>query len=350
VIGVPAVPGPAADTGPEGRGWLAGTMAATVQVFERPSTWAVALAGFLARGGIVVLLVPIVPLPSPVGLANLVGPTAATPSGPSPEATGMLVAVTVVLLAWLVVGSAVGALSDAFLTESFGQGGGRGGEQRGDQGGGQYGHQGGGRVPLTPGLIGRLVGVRLAALVPLALAIAVAARPIVEATYRQLISPYDLALPLVSRVAREVAPAIGLVVGAWLLAEIVAGLAVRMIVLRNDSGVAALGHAVGHLVRRPATSLATSVIGLAGLGLAIGPPMIAASAVWSLLQASVAEGRGAGPTVILGLLLVAIWTGGVILCGVASAWRGLLWTAEVARLEPKRRAPTRTFGRGRVDP
>ncbi len=34
-----------------------------------------ALVGFLVRGGIVLFLVPIVVLPSPVGLANLFGPT-----------------------------------------------------------------------------------------------------------------------------------------------------------------------------------------------------------------------------------------------------------------------------------
>jgi hypothetical protein len=232
----------------------------------------------------------------------------------------MLVAGTAILLVWLVLGGAVGALSDVLLTEPFAAGG---------------------RVPLSAALLGRLVSVRLAALVPLGLAVAIAARPIVEATYRQLISPYDLAVPLVTRVARDVAPVIGLLVVAWLLAEVVAGLAVRRIVLRGDSGVAALAHALGHLIRRPVTSLATGVLGLAALALAIGPPMVAASGLWSVLEASVTRGGGqdtdAGRIVLVGLCLVAVWTGALLLCGVASAWRGLLWTAEVARSEAKRR-------------
>jgi len=307
-------------------GWLAGVRAATVLAFEHPATWALGLAGFLARGGIVLLLIPIVPLPSPVGLANIVGPTAATPSGPSPEAAGMLAVGGAVLLAWLVLGNAVGALSDVLLIRAL--------------------VVGGGRAPLRPGLLGpallgRLVAVRLAAFVPLALALALSAGPIVVATYRQLISPYDLAVPLISRVVSEVSPLIALIVGAWLLGEIVAGLAVRYVVLRNDSGVAAIGHALGHLVRRPRTSLATTVLGLAGLILAIGPPMVAASVVWSLLEASfvpsLGQGGDAARIVFLGLCLVAIWTGGLFLCGVASAWRGLLWTAEVARPDAKRR-------------
>jgi hypothetical protein len=320
-MGVPAALRSAARPGSRGRGWLASVTAASVHVFERPSSWPVGLAGFLARGGIVLFLVPILPLPSPVGLANIVGPTAATPSGPSPEAAGILAAVTAVLLAWLLVATAVGALTDAYLAETF--------EAPGED------------VRLNLGLLGRFVGVRLAVLVPVGLAIAIAVGPLVEATYRQLISPYDLAVPLVSRVLREVAPSIALVVAVWLLAEIVGGLAVRSIVLRNDSMGAALGHAIGHLVRRPASSLATTALGLAGLALAVGPPMAAASVVWSLLQAllvqSFAPGSDAGLILFVGVSLVGIWTGGLVLGGVASAWRGLLWTAELARSEPNRR-------------
>ena len=42
---------------------------------ERPALWIVALCGFLARGGIVLLVLPMIPLPSTVGMATFVGPT-----------------------------------------------------------------------------------------------------------------------------------------------------------------------------------------------------------------------------------------------------------------------------------
>jgi hypothetical protein len=318
-----------------GPGWFAAARAATVLVFDQPGTWPIALAGFLARGGIVLVLIPIVPLPSPVGLANMVGPTAATPSGPSPEAAGVLAVGIVVVLAWVVAGSAVGGLADAVLADAFLAGAVRESAVGEPALGDGAPVQGSRRPRLTLGLLGRLLGVRLAALLPVGLALAIATRPIIESTYRQLISPYDLEQPLVARVVREVAPAIGLVVAAWLLAEIVAGLAIRFIVLRNDSSGAAMGHAIGHLVRRPASSLATAAVGLAGLALAIGPPLVATSAVWSLLQAqlahSLAQGGDAGPILLTGLFLVAIWIGGLVLGALAAAWRGLLWTAEVAR-------------------
>jgi hypothetical protein len=258
------------------------------------------------------------------------------------------------LLIWLVVGSAVGALADTILADEF-----LAGAARDDEvGEGVVGEgapaQTSRRPRLSLGLLGRLLGVRLAALLPVAVALAIALRPIVESTYRQLISPYDLEQPLVARVVREVAPAIGLVVAAWLVAEIVAGLAVRFVVLRNDSAGAAVGHAIGHVVRRPASSLATVAVGLAGLALGIGPPLVASSAVWSLLQAQLArnlvQSGDVGPILLTGLSLAAIWTGGLVLGGIASAWRGLLWTAEVARSAPIGGLSTRTFGRGPVDP
>ena len=63
--------------------------------------------------------------------------------------------------------------------------------------------------------------------------------------------------------------------------------------------------------------------------------------VWSLLEASFVPSLGQGGDAVriafFGLCLVAIWTGGLFLCGVASAWRGLLWTAEVVRPDAKRR-------------
>jgi hypothetical protein len=330
-------------------GWFAAARAATVLVLEQPATWPIALAGFLARGGIALFLIPIVPLPSPVGLANLVGPTAATPSGPSPETASVLALGIALLLVWLVVGSVVGVLADAVLADAF---------LAGAVGEGAVGEGASLRIDRRPrvslGLVGRLLGVRLAALLPVGLALAIALRPIVQSTYQQLISPYDLEQPLVARVVREVAPAIGLVVAAWLLAEIVAGLAVRFVVLRNESAGAAVGHAIRHIVRHSASSLATAAVGLAGLVLAIGPPLVASYAVWSLLQAqlarNLAQGGDVGPILLTGLSLAAIWIGGLVLGGVASAWRGLLWTAEMARSEPIGGLSTRTFGRGPVDP
>ena len=54
---------------------LAGALLATLAT---PATWPLALAAFLVRGGLLVVVLPIVVLPSPVGLGNLLAPTLMT--------------------------------------------------------------------------------------------------------------------------------------------------------------------------------------------------------------------------------------------------------------------------------
>src|SRR5690242_4505601 len=96
-------------------GWVDGVVWATSRTLAEPSAWIVALAGFLARGGIVVLLVPILPLPSPVGIANIVGPAVVTPAGPSSQGIAILVAAGVVVVGWIVFGVLIGAATDGYL-------------------------------------------------------------------------------------------------------------------------------------------------------------------------------------------------------------------------------------------
>ena len=50
-------------------------LAALLVTLSRPATWPLALAAFLVRGGILVILLPIVVLPTTVGLGTAFGPT-----------------------------------------------------------------------------------------------------------------------------------------------------------------------------------------------------------------------------------------------------------------------------------
>ncbi len=52
----------------------AGLVAPLLITLARPSIWPLAFVAFLLRGGIVVVLAPIVVLPSAVGLANVLAP------------------------------------------------------------------------------------------------------------------------------------------------------------------------------------------------------------------------------------------------------------------------------------
>jgi hypothetical protein len=325
-------PGPetsAAVSAAAGPGWRSTVAAASAAVLERPSLWPIGLAGFLARGGIVLFLVPIVSFPSPVGLANILGPTAVTASGPTPGTVLGLAITGVILLTVLLIGTAIGAATDALLADTL---------VPGDP---LHGRLSGG--PPTPGLrlglIGRLVGVRLGGLIPVSLALVAAARPIGEAVYGELILPSDLATPIAWRVLSDALAPIILVVVGWQLGEIVGGIAVRRVVMHGDAVVPALGHAVGHVIRRPVTTALTTMLGIVGLAIAIGPALVATGVAVSGMQARLIEGHEWFATAVSVVAFVGVWFGGLVLGAVASSWRGLLWSVEVLRIA-RRGAPS----------
>jgi len=311
---VTAVPDGIAAGSVGGRTWASGVVAATRLTVRAPRLWPIALAGFLARGGIVVLLLAIVPFPSAVGLANLVGPTTVTAAGLTAGTIALLIALVAVVAVLLVAGTGVGAATDAVLATAAGD---RSGSMPEDDG--------------APGpILLRLTAIRLVTYAMLAVAFAIAARPVYDALYTELTAPTDVATPLVARVARESAGPLLLVALVWLVIEVVGGLAVRSAV-RDGVGVGgALRRAVGRIVRRPLSTLATTVLDLLGL-IVLVVPLVASATAWSEVRALVEE--RADPTAIAGTMIVlaATWIGALIVAAVASTWRGLLWTAEAAR-------------------
>jgi hypothetical protein len=86
----------------------------------RPRLWPLGLASFLLRGGFVLYLVPIVVVPSTVGVATWVGPTAITPGGPSERFTGIVVAFVLFAVAWFVGGGLIAAAAEASLIRQVG--------------------------------------------------------------------------------------------------------------------------------------------------------------------------------------------------------------------------------------
>ena len=120
----PATPGPRArerGTNPGGvdqpravsRG--GGSMAALLVTLATPATWPLALATFLVRGGVVLVLLPIVVLPTTVGLGNTFGPTLTSVAFGSVPLQVIVVAgaVGLVALAWVVVGGWLAAALEA---------------------------------------------------------------------------------------------------------------------------------------------------------------------------------------------------------------------------------------------
>src|SRR5687767_650785 len=105
-------PAPRAPSPP--RPWSGGLVSALLLTLERPTDWAIALAGFLARGGLIAFLLPIVVVPTPAGIQATLAPLLVPVvfGEVSPGLLALLGTLVVATLAWLLVGGFVGAWSE----------------------------------------------------------------------------------------------------------------------------------------------------------------------------------------------------------------------------------------------
>ena len=239
--------------------------AALLVSIGRPAWWLMALATFLLRGGIVVVLLPIVTVPSPLAISNafapILLPLALGRIEPAIVA-GPVVAVAALLI-WLVGGGRIAAGIDvAFVRDAAaaaleeGVAGRVGGEVGSDPDGAL--------VPpsrrSTSGLAWRVLAVRLIAWLPLALAVGFGLAAIVGVTYVELTRPVNVSTPLVVRVARAVVSQLALIVIAWVVGEVVGGVATRRVVLGRGRYGRSMASAVRY-DREPAAVVARPVAG-----------------------------------------------------------------------------------------
>ena len=291
----------------------------------RPRSWAFALVAFLARGGLAVLVVPMLILPTFIGLSNTVGPTSVTAAGPTPRLVALLAVWAAIGLAAIVGGTLVAAAAEVALhREMVAPGPDRA------------------WTDVTSGLIAsptptprtatrRVAMLRLALLVPVGAALAAALPGWIQVAYNELLLPSDLAIPLPVRVVGGAPISTAVVIATWLVAEAVGGLAARHVALADSSVRHAVGAAARNVARAPLTVVLTTAISLAATVLVLWPAVYALSAVWE--QARVALVNGTDGLQVIGttLLLVAAWAGCLAVAGLAAAWRSAVWTAELAR-------------------
>jgi hypothetical protein len=298
--------------------------AAALTALARPALWVVALAGFLARGGIVAFLLPIVVLPSPSGVANVIAPslTSFAFGLVSSSFVEIVAALIALILAWIVLGGLVGAWADIELVQAA----------CADE---ELGIGSGYLVPPGRGTLLRALGVRLLAHLPLAVALGWGAVRIVQAAYAELVTPFEVVTPLFIRVLGDVPDAIAVIVTLWLLGEAAGGLAVRHAILGRRSAAASVRDGWLDLVRRPRSSLGTLLATHVAVGLAVVSSALAAGIVWSWVRLALLGGDGPAEVGAAIGILVAVWLGGLLLTSVAVAWRSLAWTAEWLRVMPR---------------
>lgn len=280
----------------------------------RPRWWLLSLAAFLVRGGVLVLLLPIVSLPTTAGLVNAAAPTLVgfLFGGVSSSFLELLGIVGAAALVWLVGGGLLGAAIDVALIADV-----AGDEEL--------------EAPLTvrPGATIRAFAARFLTHLPTVGVLLWAAVRLVPAIYSELIAPGNPAVPVVLRVVARVPDVVIAVVVAWAACEAVGGLAVRRVVA-GDRLAAALGRAWRDVVRRP-TTLATTIVTDAVVAAVILAASGVSAVAWNGLRIVIVDG-GAASEVWLALAIFSVsWLAGAWLLAIAAAWRQVAWTFEALR-------------------
>lgn len=274
-----------------------------------PPTWPLALATFLIRGGIILVLVPIVVVPTPVGIGTSLGPVlTALALGQVPVAAVVGAAgIGLVVILWLFGG---GWLAAALEGEGA----------RMVAADDDVAHE-----PPRP-RAGAILAARLVAGIPLLLAIVWGSFRLVLTTYRELTSPRDVETPIVVRVLAATPEVVVLLVVTWMAAEIVGAIAARRIALTGDRVSRSLVGAVGGSLRHPVAVLARFWIPTLVLVLVIVPSIVATAAAWTATGDALADGRDPVRIAVSVVALVALFGVGLLLASVVSAWRAAVWT------------------------
>jgi hypothetical protein len=297
-------------------------VASLLVTLARPATWPLGLATFLIRGGFVLVLAPIVVLPTAIELGNLLAPLLTTLlfRGITLSVALLQVAGGVGFLVWLFGGGLVAAAVESEVVRRV---------AADDEAWGVAGRPPG--FETAPHPARRALLVRLIAYLPLLLvALPWGLYRFVFVGYHELTAPSDVAVPLAIRIVVGAPEAVALLVATWLVGETIGALAARRVILAGDGVRRALGWAIARFARRAWRSAALSVVPLVPLGLVLVIVGMAGSATWDALRAALSFGADLLVALVLLLVLVALFAGGLLLIGVASAWRAAVWTVEVA--------------------
>jgi hypothetical protein len=277
-----------------------------------PGWWSLALAGFLVRGGILVVVLPIVVFPTPAALATALSPTVSSLAfgGLQPALVGAIATAVVVALSVLAAVGLAGAWLDRELLREAADA-----EDLDVR-----------WTPLHASLRDALA-LRLAGHLPTLAAAGYATFRLITAGYDELLAPGDLAVPLVLRIAGRAPDAIAVVLATWLAGEALGGLAAR----RAAAG-ASFGEALVRSARQlfSGRGLATLAVTSAVVAVALAPFLFAVGRAWEHLRDVLLGGGDVGFVASALLVLVASWILGLAILGAALAWRSAAWTAEIA--------------------
>jgi hypothetical protein len=303
-----------------------------------PTLWLLGALSFCVRGGVVLLLLPILWVPTPVLLSIFLAPYLSS-SGLSAEAVPALAVSGVVALALVAAAIAVAAFVDLAAFERVVASEATAAVRLGRA---PRPVEGRSRTAAALGLISlSLLGLIpiLAALIPLAMRVNAVATS-------ELQLPTQLDTPFMITVLGRVAPGILLMLAIVLVVDLFVTLASRELLaarfgfrptLAPVGPLSSLTLGAGRLARHPARTAAVWLIAwlvtLGGVAAAIAALTISWNVVREVLFSTVEDSPsgalwGVGIRFVAVVAFGAIWVGGVTLCGIASSLRGALWTVQ----------------------
>lgn len=292
-----------------------------VVTLSRPATWVVALAGFLAGGGVIVLAWPILVLPTPSGLQNILGAPVATLAFGSPSGEFMrLVAATAITATLIFVGGLVaGAWAERRVIAMVLVAGQEEGYTAPVP-----------RLATLPAVL-RVAVIRLTAMIPPLVVFVLAWPTLYAVTYRELILPEDLVTPLPVRVVGQLPLQLTVLLLVWGVADLAAALAVRRLIVERRRIATAWLLGWVDLVRRPYRVIPAALLGDAVVILAAGPALVASALLWTRVREALELAPDSPLGIAVAVMAVALWLGCLVLAGFGAAFRAALLTLEGAR-------------------
>jgi hypothetical protein len=289
-------------------------VSALLAVLERPWTWLLCLVGFLVRGGWLLVLAPIVVLPTAVGVGNVAAPLLEDIAfgRRTDEVLIVIGGSLVAAVAWLVGGGLLAAATEVEAVRATAQ------------------VVGPDRLGRAPGghPIRDVLAVRLSALIPLVLAMAWAGVRFVGVAYRELTVPSDVATPAAYRVLAGAPDGVLALVVTWLFAETVGSMAARSVVLAGEPVRMALRSAIRRLRHAPLRPIVLAALPTLVLLIVLAVTALGTGTGWDQLRAALADRDASVGTSLLIVLFVALFAGGLILLALTTAWRSAVWTID----------------------
>ena len=336
-----------------------------------PSVWVVAAAGFLARGGILIFALPVLSLPTPVGVTLLVPPLSVTTSGISSVFVPQLIAAGAAVLVVVAIALLLGALSDAVSFQLMADRSAAARDRSGMSGyqamGADGARRGGnpviGRGGVHPGLLARLVATELFALLPAIAAGLVTVSRLISVGEQEFLLPTSVDVPYPVRVVQGAAEPVVALAACLLLADVANALISRRVLRRDerrrgpDAAISAAsdasaapdaslpmprkdtGPAPLRRVRRDLLALMRIGATWAGAWIvtlaSIVPGVIAIELAWPALRDTYTATMSRTPPsaealVVATVVFVVAWVAALLIAGLGSAIRTILWSFATA--------------------